>query len=272
MKFGLIHYRAPGDTLEQFLDYAADTGFEAVELMPADVWPEGEDAPERRAETVRGFLDARGLVAGALGTGNDFVVLEPQRIQDQVERMERFGRLAAILGAGILRTEGGQRKDEVPADREAEAIGECLKRCVPFAERLDISLAVDNHGFVTNDPQILLGALDAADSPRIGANLDTANVHWAGNSRQVCCDFYDRVAPRVLHTHIKDCTGSAPESNYRGTVAGEGDVDLQHALQALRRVGYDGIYAAEWEGPGHEDGGVAYARCLDWMKRNIQPA
>ena len=23
MKFGLIHYRAPGDTLEQFLDFAA---------------------------------------------------------------------------------------------------------------------------------------------------------------------------------------------------------------------------------------------------------
>lgn len=268
MQFGLIHYRAPGDTLEQFLDYAADTGFDSVELFGSDIWHENVDSPEREAERVRRLLDQRGIVASALGTGNDFVVLEETAIQAQIERMDRLSSLATIIGAKVLRTEGGSRKEQVPKEKEAQAIAGCLQRCLEFVERDDTYLAVDNHGYVTNDPAVLLGALRAVDSPHAGANLDTANIHWAGNDLTTCQRFYDDVAPYVRHTHIKDCTGCAPDSTYQSTVAGEGDVDLIHAIRSLQRAGYQGVFTAEWEGKG--DGGQAYAKCLDWMRMNIK--
>jgi len=267
--FGIIHYRAPGDTLEQFLDYAAQTGFDTVELAAKDIWPDGEQSPQTRAEHARRLLEQRGLAASALATGNDFVLLEEEPIRGQIERMEQFSRLAVTVGAPVLRTEGGIRKKEVPPHMEGRAIGECLKRCVAFAERDNISLAVDNHGLVTNDPAVLFEALEIADSPRMGSNLDTANFHWAGHSVQTCRDLYDRVAPRVQHVHLKDCTGTHLENSYVGTVQGEGNVDLLHAVAALRRAGYDGAYTAEWEGPADQDGREAYARCLEWMRANI---
>ena len=270
MQFGIIHYRAPGDTLEAFLDYVAATGFDVVELQCQDVWSEAIQRPEQEAERVRGLLDERGVGVSALATGNDFVLLDEAAVQRQIERMERLSKLALILGTKTLRTEGGSRKDAVPQEREGEAIGECLKRCLEFAERDDVYLAVDNHGLVTNDPETLLTALRLADSPRAGTNLDTANYRWAGHSIEACRRIYDGAAPYARHTHIKDCTGTMGDGSYQGTVHGEGEVDLPYAIAALQRAAYTGPYVAEWEGPADEDSAVAYARCLEWMRQNIR--
>ena len=45
MKYGLIHYNTPGDTLEEFLDYTAETGFDAVELFSSLAMREDVDDP-----------------------------------------------------------------------------------------------------------------------------------------------------------------------------------------------------------------------------------
>ena len=39
MQYGLIHYNAPGDTLEEFLDFAADAGFDSGPRPSADEEP-----------------------------------------------------------------------------------------------------------------------------------------------------------------------------------------------------------------------------------------
>ena len=269
MQYGIIHYRAPGDTLEAFLDYAAETGFDVVELQVNDVWPEGNDRPEQEAERVRGLLEDRGVGVSALASGTDFVLLDKEAVRLQVERMERITGMAKILGTNVLRTEGGSRKDDVPREKEGEAIGECLKRCLDFAEREEINLAVDNHGHVTNDPETLLTALKMADSPRVGTNLDTANYRWSGHSVEKCREIYDVVAPYALHTHLKDCTGTSLDGTYCGTVLGEGEVDVRCGVAALQRARYPGPYIAEWEGPADADNAVAYARCLEWMREHI---
>ncbi len=269
MKFGIIHYRAPGDTMEEFLDYVAETGFDVIEFQCQDVWSEELQNPENEAEKLRDQLESRGLQASALATGNDFVLEDEAGVLAQVERMDRLSKTAVILGAKVLRTEGGSSKDAVPQEREGRAIGECLKRCIDFAERDGTYLAVDNHGTVTNNPDTLLTALKMADSPRVGTNLDTANYRWAGHSVEECRRIYDVMAPYARHTHFKDCTGTSKEGSYRSTVHGEGEVDLLCAASALKKAGYDGPYVAEWEGPAEEDNAVAYARCLEWMRNNI---
>ena len=167
-----------------------------------------------------------------------------------------------------MRMEGGNRKSQVPREREAESIATHLKRCVSFAERDEVVLALDNHGVVTNDVDLLERVLSEVDSPRVGANLDTANFRWAGHDIEYCRSSYDRLAPRVLYVHLKDCIGSGPD--YRGTILGDGEVDLLHAVAVLGRASYQGTYTAEWEGGADENSGNAYQRCLDWMKKHIE--
>jgi sugar phosphate isomerase/epimerase len=266
MTFGLIHYNAPGDTFEAFLDYAAETGFNAVELFVGMALKDGIASPEKEAERVRGLVESRGLSVCAVGAGNDFVLLDESQIAQQVERMKRVCKLVKLMGCEVIRTEGGRRKNEVPLEKECEAMAECLKRCRDSAESEGVYLGVDNHGYVTNDAELQLRLFEIVDSPYVGATLDTMNYRWMGHSVDTCNRFYDLIAPYVFHTHMKDGTGS--REKYVGHALGEGEINLPHALKALKKAGYRRTYCAEWEGRGEKAEG--YAKCLKWLKANVK--
>jgi sugar phosphate isomerase/epimerase len=264
VRLGLIHYNAPGATLAEFLDYAAGTGFGCVELQCTDVWPAGEEDPEARAAEAKALLDARGMKASALSAHNDFVVLEPAEVEAQVTRMKRVCDLAQILGTDVLRTEGGQPKDSVPEEKWAQAMAGCLSACREFIEPMGIKLAVDNHGWVTNDGDLQLRTFEMVASPNVGSNLDTMNYRWYGNDLETIDRYYREIAPYVFHTHLKDGTGSREQ--YKGAALGDGEIHLQYAIQCLVDAGYQGVWCAEYEGPPPT--GEGYAKCLAWMKAN----
>ena len=266
MKFGLIHYNAPGDTLEEFLQFAADAGFGYVELQIRDVWPEDTDNPEAEAEKVKRLMDRIGVQASALAASNDFVLLDPDAIKRQVARMRRICGLARILGTDVIRTEGGSPKEQVPPNRWAEAIAGCLTPCREFIEPMGIRLAVDNHGHITNEPQVQLEVFRRVNSPNVGANLDTMNYRWFGHSLEALRDIYPRIAPHTFHTHLKDGTGS--REHYVGAALGEGEIDLVWAVECIKQAGYAGVWCAEFEGRG--DTATGYTACLEWMRRHIQ--
>ena len=264
MKYGVIHYNAPGDTFEEFLQYASETGFDSVEVALKDVWDPDKGEPEQQAEEAKVLLEKYGIEASALAAGNDFVQLDEEQIKAQVERMERICKLAKVIGADCLRTEGGQPKDSVPEEKWAEAMAECLRRCLEFCEPMQIGLAVDNHGYVTNDPDVMLKMLDLVESPWVGTNLDTMNYRWWGNELEKIDWVYEQVAARTLHTHLKDGTGS--RQNYVGAALGDGEINLKHVVDCLLKAGYKGVWCAEYE--GKEDSAIGYAKCLEWMKAN----
>jgi sugar phosphate isomerase/epimerase len=141
----------------------------------------------------------------------------------------------------------------------------CLKRCLEFAEEMDIYFAVDNHGLCTNDGDRQLALIQAVGSKRVGVNLDTMNYRWFGHDIPTINRFYEILAPYTFHTHLKDGTGS--RANYVGAALGEGEIDLHHAIKCLKQAGYQGVWCAECEAP--EPSEVAYRRCLNWMKANI---
>mgnify|MGYP005834831473 CR=1 FL=1 len=266
MKYGVIHYNAPGATLEEFLDWVADSGFDCTELQCPDVWPKGEENPERVAEGVLKMLESRGLKCSAVSSHNDFVVLAAEDVEFQVARMKRFASVIQVLGCDTLRTEGGAPKDSVPMDRWAEAMAGCLKRCAEWAEPMGIKLAVDNHGIVSNNMPIMLETLRAVNLPKtIGTNLDTMNLRWYGNDLVDIDQYYKEIAPFVLHTHMKD--GFGWREIYKGAALGEGEINLKLAVECAKGAGYDGPWVAEYEGP--EGDGVGYRKCLAWMKANI---
>ena len=264
-KIGIIHYNIPG-SLEEFLRYASETGYGYVELQISDVWGQGVENPEAEAEKVAKLVESHGLKVSALSAGNDFVLLDEEEIKRQVERMRRICGLAKILGTNVIRTEGGRPKESVPQERWAEAIAGCLKRCLDFAEEMDIYFALDNHGLVTNDAELQVRIFEMVGSKRVGANLDTMNYRWFGHDLQTIARFYELIAPYVFHTHLKDGTGS--RENYRGAALGEGEIDLRKAIECLRKAGYDGVWCVEYEGPETE-GGVGYAKCYRWAAANL---
>ena len=195
------------------------------------------------------------------------MLLDDAAIAPEIERMKRICcDLAPIVGTDTIRTEVGRPKDEVHVDRYVEAMGGCLKRCVPFIEPAGIKLAVDNHGPVTNDGDLQVEIFELVGSENVGANLDTMNYRWFGHDLETIDHYYEVVAPYVFHTHMKDGTGS--RANYHGAALGRGEIHLHYAIKCLRNVGYNGVWCSEYEGPERENG-VGYAKCCQWLKDNL---
>ncbi len=269
-EFGLIHYNYKG-TLEQFLDFAAESGFQCTELMAADVWDyrNGESfaAATQRAEQVRDMLQSRGMRASAIAPGNDFLVTTAAEMDAQVARMRQFCTLAQIVGARLLRIDGGRVKPEVPAERERyiQLISEGISRCCDHVEAAGLGMALDNHGLATNDADLQVAILQQVNRKCAGANLDTMNYRWAGHDLDTVRRFYATIAPWVIHTHFKDGRGSRAE--YAGTALGEGEIPLEYAVERLKAAGYRGPWLVEYEGKtDHADG---FRRGLQWLQAHV---
>ena len=267
MMLGLIHYRAPGDNAEEFVRWAAEAGFECVELRFNDLMPEEMDAAdyESNCRQLKSLMDELGIVASAVSLGNDFVYLEDEMIQKEVERTRSIAELTQIFDCSVFRTEGGREKDEVPKDQHAAAIIKCVRATLPVCEELGMYLAIDNHGVVSNDYEVQLEVFETVDSEYVGANMDTMNYRWFGYEVDKLPEIYKAIAPWTLHTHMKDGHNSRPD--YKGAALGDGEIPLDIAVSELKDAGYDGAYCAEYE--GSEDGAIGYSKCLDWMKANI---
>jgi len=265
MMLGLIHYRAPGDTTEEFLRWAAGAGFECVELRCTDLEPEGVEDTVANTKAIKALLDELDIVASGVSLGNDFVLLDDAAIAAQVERTRRLAELTLMLDCDTFRTEGGARKEAVPEEREAEAIIKSVGAHLDLCEELGIYLAIDNHGVVSNNFELQLEVFETIDSDYVGANLDTMNYRWYGYSVEELPGIYEAIAPWTLHTHMKDGHNSRPD--YKGAALGDGEIPLGLAVKALRDSGYDGAFCAEYE--GSEDGDTGYRKCLAWLRENI---
>jgi len=264
-KLGLVHYNFASSSLDDFLKFVSQTGYSYVELQAGDVWGRNIDNPEQNAESVREQVESYGLQVSAFAAGNDFVVLEEELIRAQVNRMRRITGLAKILGAPVIRTEGGSPKDSVPESRWLEAMAGCLSRCVEFAEKEEIYFAVDNHGVVTNDGNLQVELFERVGSKYVGANLDTMNYRWFGHDLETVGKFYEIIAPYTLHIHLKD--GSGARGDYRGEALGEGEIDLTKAIHCLKEAGYDGVWCCEYE--GRENDGTGQKKSYEYMVANL---
>lgn len=275
-KIGVVHYNYPGFSFDQFLRFAADTGYEYVELDIPDVWQEGIAHPlseadnaqqSRHTEAVARHVQSFGLQISGIAARNDFVQNDAQAQKWQIARMKGIASQMRLLGENaVMRSEGGHTKDAVDPSQWRPLMLDAFRRCQDFLEELDVTLAIDNHALITNDGDLLLSLLRELDHPKIGANLDTMNFLWFGHDLETCRRYYRELAPFVRQVHLKDGRGS--RADYQGEALGEGLIPLHEVIQDLRDVGFDGVYCAEYEGKERE-GAVGYARCCKWMQANL---
>jgi len=237
------------------------------EILPAEVWGDGDQEGVRRRAAVRLADTARAAAAfgvrvvnGFSGSGiwarlysfppNDFRDIE----RGYAEFAERFGPILDVFG------------------REG----------VRFA--LEVHPTEIAYDFVTAGK-----ALDAVGRrPELGLNVDPSHLIPQFLDP---AEFVDTFADRVYHVHIKDSRrrldgrrsilGSHLEFGdaRRGwdfVSAGRGDVDFDSMFRALTRAGYEGPLSVEWEDAGmdREFGAaeaVRFVRRTDFEPSAVRP-
>ena len=233
LKFGLeteschLSFQNKRMDIFQFIDFAADTGFDGVmlNLIPKKNLTEGlgtlgRDDPEHIRE-VAARIKERGLFVELDTRGTDY-----GHIAHTLE-------IAELLGADIVRTfiMAGSRYDHKNLvgtfSKESMDQGcEDIKRLVPLLKKHRIRLAIENHCVETMAE--ITSLVNKIDSPWVGVLFDICNTlpAWEDpmEAARLCAD-------KVISTHIRDqmvCTSGVDDSFViTGMPLGEGTIDVE---------------------------------------------
>jgi sugar phosphate isomerase/epimerase len=206
-------------------------------------------------------MDAGGVRVAALMLANNF---NAEDLDAELEWVTRAIRTAHRLGCSAVRIDAimaGERDMPVP-DRVRRTV-DCLRQVADATKDAPVPLGVENHGACGNDPEFLDGVVQGVGDRRVGLTLDTANLYWWGLPLSELYRVYERFAPYVVHTHLKNVNYPEADRERRREIGwkyGEyaaplpdGDIDLRRVTELLRENGYDGDLCIEDESLGRMD-------------------
>jgi inosose dehydratase len=211
-------YRVPGDMHRALRDIAA-AGYEGVEMFDGNV---AELADAGLAE----LLDETGLALVGVYTGANFIY--PDILDDELYRVRRAAELAQRFGAEQLVVGGGARRAAGTTDLDHDRLGAALDTVASIAGEHGLSACYHPHlGTIVEGPDEVEKVFART---RIGFCPDTAHLAAGGGDPAA---LIRRYPDRIRHVHLKDLRNGA------FLPLGEGDVDFDDVLAAVREVGYD---------------------------------
>ena len=141
---------------------------------------------------------------------------------------------------------------------------EAATRISEYAKTLGITTMLENHGFFVNGCDRCERLVRAVNRDNYKLLLDTGNIACVDEDPAVAAK---RLSPLCGMIHLKDfyirrrdpgdttefdCGGHWFRSNHgrylRGSIMGQGDLDMYEILGAIKQSGYDGNIAIEFEG------------------------
>jgi sugar phosphate isomerase/epimerase len=240
-------------SLEFALERIAAAGYEYVEVEAnlswcphADPW---KDDPLKFKDTValHGFKGVSGL-----GSHRELITSE-QGVKDIAQALE----WCRAAGVPVVLTGEGRKPKEIPSEEALSILKDRLAELAVVAEKNQVYLALEDHGTISLTPDGLPQILSQTQSPWVGVNFDTANIHrgdyvgtdrggyeWklGGATSYSETELLTKVAGKVRHTHIKDVVGRD------AVTLGKGDIDILGCLRILKAAGYQGVLSYETEG------------------------
>jgi len=253
------------------IDLAAETGFDAVELLEIQIPEEQrDDGAILQGLKRRAFL--AGMSLCGMSTHQDFVDPDPQVRQRNVARTVASIERAYRLGIPTIRVNTGRwgttkSFDALMANRGIEApltgytdedafpwVIASLEECLSVAERCGVVLGLENHWGLGLTPEGVLRIVDAIDSPWLGVTMDTGNFLE---------DPYERLellAPQTVFVQAK--------TYYGGGTWYTLELDYERIAAILRRHDYRGYVSLEFE--GQEDPRTAIPKSLALLREVLR--
>jgi hexulose-6-phosphate isomerase len=228
--------------LKDRLKLAKDVGFDGIEIPPMD---------EKPADEIRAIADDVGIELHSIIYGGwhaplssaDEKIVEAglKGIERALHTAKRVGADAVLLVPGIV--DARTRYIEC-----YERTQRNIKRILPLAEELGITIAVENvwNNFLLS-PIEFARYVDEFNSERLRAYFDVGNVVKFGFPE----DWIRTLGKRIVKVHLKDFK----RDTNKFVMLLEGDVNWEAVRQALIEVGYRGYLTAELSG-----GDEAYLR------------
>lgn len=277
MQLGFVSAILPELSLEEVLRFAAEVGYECVEVM---CWPPGK--AERRYAGIT-HIDATTLDAAAIDrignltaqTGVSISSLgyypnpldpDPAAAEVAVAQLERLIDASARLGIGRVTTFVG-RNPKLSIDENWPRFLQVWRPLIDRAEAKNVRIGIENCPMLFTADE-WPGGKNLAVSPAIwrrmfadipsrhfGLNFDPSHLVWM---QMDSCSAVREFRDRLVHVHAKDARIDRAALNEHGLLAypklwhtpklpGLGDVNWGAYVAALGDAGYDGPFCVEVE-------------------------
>ena len=150
-------------------------------------------------------------------------------------------KVANKLGVPVIAIgSGGKSGDKEATNR----VFECIQKLGEVAESWEVTLAVKPHvGASVYNMKTVLQLLNAVDSTAVGINFDPSHLYRAGENLEEAAL---KIGDRIVHSHFRDCPHTKPHPGLpEQQVPGRGKIDILKTLNALNKIGYDGVLDLE---------------------------
>ena len=210
-------------------------------------------------------VEAHGKEIPMLCCSPDFTHPDADFREREIQKQIGWIEMTHALGGSYCRVLSGQRRPELTLEEGISLAADCIKRCLPYAERLGITLILENHykddfweyPEFAQQMDVFCELVDRIDHPNFGVNYDPSNTFLAGEDPLA---LLYRVSHRVVTMHASDrylkegtiedlrkeeggAMGYAKRLSH-GEI-GKGLNDYDAIFKELKSVGFDGWISIE---------------------------
>ncbi|MBP3958214.1 sugar phosphate isomerase/epimerase [Gemmata sp. G18] len=244
-----LDLKKPTMTLFEFIDLAADLPLDAIELT-SYYWAETTDA---YAEKLKAHATKKKLAISGVPVGNNFCVRDEAKYKLEIQKVKDWTVLAAKVGATTVRIFAGALEKGDTLEAAQKRVVAAVNECCEVAEKHGISLALENHGGITDTPEHLLDLVKPVKSKALGVNIDTGNFKTTDPYADIA-----KIAPYGVVSQVK--TEVYPGGKVQ-------DADLARVVKILKDANFHGFVALEYE--GKEDPKVAVPKHVKELRKLI---
>lgn len=282
IQLGFVSAILPDQTLEQVMWFAAEAGYDCVEVMcwpPSiadrryagvthiDVLSLDDSACSRIAELQK----ETGVAISGLGYYPNCLAPDEEEAKRAVQHLGQVMEAAAKLGLKNVNTFIGRDYTKSVDDNWPRLL-ETWTPLVRLAEKLSLQIGIENCPMlfsrdewpggknIAHSPSIWRRLFQDLDSPNLGLNYDPSHMVWQSmDYLKPMHEFRDR----LFHLHAKDVRVDQDKLNEVGILAhpstyhvpklpGLGQVDWGAFFSVLTDTGYDGSICVEVEDRAYE--------------------
>ncbi|MGF0040391.1 sugar phosphate isomerase/epimerase family protein [Peptoniphilaceae bacterium SGI.131] len=282
MKLGFLSSILPDLTFEEVIDFAAETGYEAVELA---CWPSGkaerryagvthidcDDLDEEKVKYILDYCKDKNIVISALG-------YYPNNMDQDLEKRKIYNAhllkvidAAAKLGVNLVNTFIGRMIDK-NVDDNLKILNSVWDPILDYANKRNVAIGIENCPMIFTYDE-WPGGQNLGSSPHnlelIFKQLGDRNIGINYDPSHHIIQDMDYLLPfkqfrdKIYHLHLKDMKVDRDLLNQYGRmvppnfytipkIPGHGDIDWYKFISAATEIGYKGCAIVEVEDRAYE--------------------
>ena len=225
------------------------------------------DLNEGDCKELKKLIASKGMEIACLAGYHDFshdnLHSDMAHMEKELVYLEGELRLAAWLGAPLVRTFGGYLHSNPDWREQWKWVVEGLKEGAKLAEKYGVILGLQNHSEIGHHHEDVLDIIREVGSKYLKVMLDAAYVNMTDEPFDKAVH---QVGKLIVHSSVSDHTfrpmvrwsqpavahmglGYYKIKRWSGVPVGEGEIDYKTFVRALMEIGYDGFLSYEICGP-----------------------